>query len=284
MSARPEFRDVLDQITFGLVGSLEEKDDVTDVRVVDCGSAKKNFIDAWEETNYCKLPTDLKAFYLTMNGILIQWSTKLNGHTVQVGSVEINPIESLNLLSEDGAVGGDDDVGLKDIDTEDDVFDREGHRKPHFHEKCFELSSEELYGKVCLVFKDSKSDNLLDDAEIWFLDRSLDWHFLSSSFQQYFRMLVIHLGITGWQYLFTEVGLSPESKHLFTLYLPQRAGDKEDLEPTEVNKIDFDTIFKSKHNDKRKTDVAKTTKNSNAGKFKSARNGVFKSSFKNTFK
>ncbi|XP_057300650.1 tubulin polyglutamylase complex subunit 2-like [Hydractinia symbiolongicarpus] len=248
MSARPEFRDVLDQITFGLVGSLEKKDDVTNVRVVDCGSARKKFIDAWEETNSCKLPADLKAFYLTMNGILIQWSTNLNGHIVQVGSVEINPIESLNLLSEARAVGGDDDVGLKDIDTEDDVFDKEGHRKPHFHEKCFELSSEELYGKVCLVFKDSKS------------------------------------GISGWQYLFTEVGLSPESKYLFTLYLPQRAGDKEDLEPTEVNKIDFDTIFKSKHHDKRKTDVAKTTKNSNTGKLKSGRTGVFKSSFKNTFK
>ena len=51
--------------------------------------------------------------------------------------------------------------------------------------------------------------------QIWFLDRSFQWHFLAATFTQYFRMLIIHMGIVGWQYYFTDVGLTPEVKVLF---------------------------------------------------------------------
>jgi hypothetical protein len=50
--------------------------------------------------------------------------------------------------------------------------------------------------------------------EIWLLDRSLRWAYLASSFQNYFRMLIVHLGLPLWQYRFTQVGLSPETKVL----------------------------------------------------------------------
>ena len=48
--------------------------------------------------------------------------------------------------------------------------------------------------------------------EIWFLDRSLEWWYLASSFTDYFRMMIVHLGLPLWQYLFTATGLSPETK------------------------------------------------------------------------
>ena len=50
--------------------------------------------------------------------------------------------------------------------------------------------------------------------EIWLLDRSLRWTYLASSFQNYFRMLIVHLGLPLWQYRFTKTGLSPETKVL----------------------------------------------------------------------
>ena len=49
-------------------------------------------------------------------------------------------------------------------------------------------------------------------SEIWFLDRSLEWWYLASSFTDYFRMMIVHLGLPLWQYLFTATGLSPETK------------------------------------------------------------------------
>lgn len=46
-------------------------------------------------------------------------------------------------------------------------------------------------------------------AEIWYLDRSLQWHYLTNSFKNYYRLLISHLGLPQWQMLFTEDGLPP---------------------------------------------------------------------------
>ncbi len=130
----------------------------------------------------------------------------------------------------------------------------QGNLKPHFDErnKCFELDSCLGFAKVCLVYKDiasgiiTRSDRLISiifrrfvkprvsrvilqmcffasffavgvtdsTPEIWLLDRSLRWTYLASSFQNYFRMLIVHLGLPLWQYRFTQAGLSPETKVL----------------------------------------------------------------------
>lgn len=49
-------------------------------------------------------------------------------------------------------------------------------------------------------------------SEIWFLDRSLCWHFLTTSFTSYYRLMVTHLGLPEWQYSFTPYGPSPQAK------------------------------------------------------------------------
>ena len=48
-----------------------------------------------------------------------------------------------------------------------------------------------------------------ENPEIWFLDRSLQWHFLATSFTNYYRLLIAHLGLPQWQMLFTDDGLPP---------------------------------------------------------------------------
>jgi tubulin polyglutamylase complex subunit 2 len=84
---------------------------------------------------------------------------------------------------------------------------------PHFDESSrnFELDNCNGYGKVCLVYRNSKPGIMCSDqsAEIWFLDRSFQWHFLTSSFKNYYRLLIAHLGLPQWQTLFTEDGLPP---------------------------------------------------------------------------
>lgn len=64
-----------------------------------------------------------------------------------------------------------------------------------------------LYVKSCM-----SSGVTTSQPEIWFLDRSLEWSYLASSFMDYFRMMIVHLGLPLWQYLFTSTGLSPETK------------------------------------------------------------------------
>lgn len=52
------------------------------------------------------------------------------------------------------------------------------------------------------------------------------WHFLADDFTNYFRMMVVHLGVRGWQQAFTPVGLSPNTEQVcdpfFRRFLSQR--------------------------------------------------------------
>lgn len=49
-------------------------------------------------------------------------------------------------------------------------------------------------------------------TEIWFLDRSLRWHFLVPTFTSYYRLMLLYLGLPQWQYIFTDIGLSMQVK------------------------------------------------------------------------
>ncbi|XP_072455450.1 tubulin polyglutamylase complex subunit 2 isoform X4 [Notamacropus eugenii] len=86
------------------------------------------------------------------------------------------------------------------------------------------------------------------DAEIWFLDRALYWHFLSDSFTTYYRLLITHLGLPQWQYAFTSYGISPQARQWFNMYKPityNTAVLAED-DCIFLNKLDPSKVFKSK--------------------------------------
>ena len=75
----------------------------------------------------------------------------------------------------------------------------------------YEICLYSAYFFVFLNFELSLLDNE-EKPEIWLLDFSLQWHYLACNFRHYYRMLITHLGIRGWQYLYTQFGLSPEVK------------------------------------------------------------------------
>jgi hypothetical protein len=102
---------------------------------------------------------------------------------------------------------------------------------PLFDEQSrnFEIDNCNGFGKVCMVYKASKPGlfqlNLFDicffmtpyltsgtpseNPEFWFLDRSLNWTYLTQSFTNYYRLLISHLGLPQWPMLFTTDGLPP---------------------------------------------------------------------------
>ena len=59
-------------------------------------------------------------------------------------------------------------------------------------------------------------------AGVWFCDQERTWHFLADSFTAYYRLLIVHLGILGWQYAYTPQGLDPLTTQWMRLYCPQR--------------------------------------------------------------
>ncbi|XP_012556620.2 tubulin polyglutamylase complex subunit 2 isoform X1 [Hydra vulgaris] len=223
MNLSLNFSNTLAGITLDLIPMLENNSNVEIVQVVEKEPADEALLSAWENAKNVALPKDLKQFYRTMNGLVINWSAKQCGTIIPVGDLKINEINCLSELSLSNSFKSTGSFQLEDLDEDEDECNSKIPRKVTFKDKCFEISSCE--GKVCLVYKNVSTCCRMCCAEsfgIWFLDRSLRWHYLASTFQQYLRMAVVHMGIKGWQYLFTDAQISPETKYWFNLFIPQR--------------------------------------------------------------
>lgn len=265
-------QETLEHATFGLISLLQQKAFVSDIKIQEYKPVQMKILNSWEESNDCKLPSDLKQFYQTMNGLLIQWKVRFQDKEVPIGCVEINPVETLNNVA---LRLNKNDYKLHFLDLDEVDYDAKGRQRPRYSDKIFELSSDGKHGKVCLVYKDD-----VTIPEIWLLDLSLQWHYLACTFRHYYRMLITHLGIRGWQYLYTDFGPSPEVKQWFGYCLPHRLNSKSteaDLPHTEEgrgmkvehNKVDFNALFKQKtktekkavdaHNKKKKPQGNKTS-------------------------
>ncbi|XP_004413272.1 PREDICTED: tubulin polyglutamylase complex subunit 2-like isoform X2 [Odobenus rosmarus divergens] len=205
----------LEKLTLGITRILESSPGVTEVTIIEKPPAERHMISSWEQKNNCVLPEDVKNFYLMTNGFHITWSVKLD-------------------------------------DLEDDALEASENQpeKPHFDSRSviFELDPCNGNGKVCLVYKRGKPA-LAQDAEIWFLDRALYWHFLTDSFTAYYHLLITHLGLPQWQYAFTSYGISPQAKQWFNMYKPITYNTDLLAEETNyfVNKLDPSKVFKSKN-------------------------------------
>jgi len=250
-------KNIIDEISFGLLTLLEEHDSITNVHSMDTGCATVKMIHHWEQSYSCVLPLDLKNFYLTMDGLLIQWDVKVADKTKALGNIDINSIESLTCLKEHFTTLGVDFNMLNDL--LDGGNDGQGRVKPNIKDKMFLLQCNVFYGKVCWVMP-KDTDVRSTKSTIWFLDRSLQWHFLSSSFTQYFRMLVYHMGIQGWQYSFTNIALPSDTQKWFHYFLPQVNHNHVPLPTAEPVQVDFVTLFKHKNNEKKKIEQSKQNK------------------------
>ncbi|XP_071794943.1 tubulin polyglutamylase complex subunit 2-like [Asterias amurensis] len=272
MDEFPLTTELFSQLTLGVVKSLEKRAGICDVKLVDSKPAERHQVVSWEQRNSCMLPDDLKRFYLTSDGLLLKWSVKLDDQLQQVGLMEINQVNNLSKLAGNKATSSNT-PSLADID---DVSDEEQggdeFSSPHFdrRSRIFELDSCQGIAKVCLVYTDTKPGSPAQHPKIWLLDRALRWHYLASTFSQYFRMMLMHLGLPQWQYAYTDIGLTPQAKQWFNIYSPLRIGLECEENPSnedcgnfakrtpkssssEVNKLDTGRVFKGKTDKKSKS-------------------------------
>ena len=72
--------------------------------------------------------------------------------------------------------------------------------------QAFDLDSQCPDGHVALVYTS------LTQSAIYFQDCSTRWFYVADRFEDYHRLLLMHVGIRGWQYAFTDVGLDQNTK------------------------------------------------------------------------
>ncbi|RNA15524.1 dnaJ -like protein [Brachionus plicatilis] len=217
-----------------------------------------------------------------------------------------NSMEIKSLLPEINELGSGDAESLSELSDEENSEHKNNTKIliPHFDDlsRNFELDNCNGYGKVCLVYRNAKPGMMVSEqsAEIWFLDRSLQWHFLTDSFKNYYRLAISHLGLPQWHMLYTQDGLPPFLNQWFYMFCPGRIlvhqeewknsnflslidnfSNSNNKKPLSVNqedtkKIDFAKLFEDK-NTKKSTSQAinqNSTNSLNKPEEKSVRNNT----------
>lgn len=128
------------------------------------------------------------------NGLLLRWNIGLGGEVIPLGNMHINSLDNIVPIEEE-------DPQYRDDSGEALI----GNAAKKFH--AFELDSSGADGRVALVYLEGKKK-----PQIWFQDLSCEWHFIANTFTDYFRLLIMHLGVPHWQYAFTDIGLDPISR------------------------------------------------------------------------
>ncbi|XP_028828473.1 tubulin polyglutamylase complex subunit 2 [Denticeps clupeoides] len=242
----------LERLTLGITRVLESFPGVMNVEFAERSPAEKRCILSWEQKNACLLPEDLKDFYLTTDGFALTWSAKLENDSVPIGSMMINRVENLQHLGQTTVFSLPNVPTITDLDFENEAEELEsGMEKPHFDSRCriFELDPCGGNGMVCLVYRNCTEGEVAQQCDVWFLDRSLYWHYLTSTFTAYYRLMMTYLGLPEWQYNFTHYGPSPQAKQWASLYQPLIFHPDPHLdaagEPL-LNKLDSARAFRSK--------------------------------------
>ncbi|KAM3878269.1 tubulin polyglutamylase complex subunit 2 [Diretmus argenteus] len=249
------FKGVAERLTLGITRILENMPGVVDVRFVEREPAEKRCLLSWEQKNTCILPEDLRDFYLTTDGFTLTWSVKLDNECVPVGCMMINSVTRLRPLVQPTSLFSLPNAPtLADLDWEENSTEWSdgGPAAPHFdsRSRIFELDSCGGNGKVCLIYKNCSPGVVAQQSEVWFLDRSLCWHYLTPTFTSYYRLMITHLGLPEWQYAFTPYGPSPQAKQWACLYQPLTFSSELSLaDPagdSHLNKLDLTKAFKGK--------------------------------------
>mmetsp|Transcript_1958 Transcript_1958/g.2552 ORF Transcript_1958/g.2552 Transcript_1958/m.2552 type:complete len:91 (+) Transcript_1958:34-306(+) len=66
------------------------------------------------------------------------------------------------------------------------------------------------------------NDDQMLRPTVSFRDNNCQWHPLTTDFTSYFRLALVHLGILGWQYAFTENGMDAQCEQMMRIFAPER--------------------------------------------------------------
>mmetsp|Transcript_4963 Transcript_4963/g.9589 ORF Transcript_4963/g.9589 Transcript_4963/m.9589 type:complete len:390 (+) Transcript_4963:60-1229(+) len=221
---------LFDDISLNVVRYLEEQPGVTGIQLMEKPPGTAKDITLWEKENYpFLLPQDLKNFYMLTDGLLLRWCMSMNSkdELLPLGCMNINGIAALKKIQIDSFKFRSPDVNDSESSEDDDSADSgsqprhtisaERRKNRAADPVVFNLDSACQDGHVALLFR-----SRTHKPEVWFQDLACEWHFLAISFSDYFRLLVMHVGLPHWQYVFTDVGLPPASKEWFRYIAPER--------------------------------------------------------------
>lgn len=200
-------REIFEQISLSVINYLERHIGVTDIEFIERQGVVEALITSWEDENApYLLPSDFKSFLLISDGLQLKWSVKKKSLVFPLGHMHLNRLREVRPFEiESFAIRklGDE----VDCDSDNETSDV----------KAFDIDSEVQAGRLALLYSGN-----YDKPQIYFQDLSGDWFFIANTFTDYFRLMLMHLGLPHWQYAYTEVGLDSNSQQWFRFLSPER--------------------------------------------------------------
>jgi len=252
-------RAAFDSIAMNCITKLESYDEVASVDFAATEGALQHDVTAWEKRNMPYiLPADLKSFYSIMNGFQLSYRVECGGKLIPVGGMSLNRLDAITRVPVEGyfpQLGADATLSTSSssspcpdlktsaafsIDSSLDIGDVVLLYRNHSSSSSGASSSLPLPGGpfsslstsfASLPLSPSSSSskrhessygNPYEDPEVWFQDISARWHFVSPTFTHFLRVMVVHVGIYGWQLAFTPEGLPTTTQHWMGLFCKER--------------------------------------------------------------
>eukprot|EP00741_Cyanophora_paradoxa_P022187 tig00021435_g21417.t1 len=223
-SKKSSIRDIFETISLSVISYLEKHPGVKGVEFVERPGAAARDIAKWEQANApAVLPDDYKSFLQISDGLLLRWSVDFGGETVPLGCMHLNPIDKVAPIGLEpaGDLEAPDATASLDFDDPAASLNLCTGRYRHCSGplRAFDLDSRCVGGRVALFYPDAFRRR---PPQVRFQDAAGAWHFIAASFTDYFRLLLMHLGVPHWQYAFTDVGLDPATQQWFRFLAPER--------------------------------------------------------------
>jgi hypothetical protein len=243
-------RGLFDRSCLSIISYLESFEECSDVEFSGLTKASVRDLQTWEEKNLpYKLPADMRAFYQLFDGFLLDYSAEVSGARVSVGTLRLHSLAELARVPIDGdfpgrsSTAGMSSAGFA-LDSKasasggltvllyysdrdraqarvagDDA--NQGGAAPS-SPKNVGLENGTGASAGMGTGTGAAGDTSYENPEVWYQDRSARWHFLSSSFSDYLRLMVVHAGVHGWQLAFTPEGLPPLTQQWMNLFARER--------------------------------------------------------------
>eukprot|EP00294_Goniomonas_avonlea_P016359 CAMPEP_0114550366 /NCGR_PEP_ID=MMETSP0114-20121206/6037_1 /TAXON_ID=31324 /ORGANISM="Goniomonas sp, Strain m" /LENGTH=340 /DNA_ID=CAMNT_0001735139 /DNA_START=40 /DNA_END=1062 /DNA_ORIENTATION=+ len=214
---QPSQRDFFDEISLNVISFLENHRGVTNVKFHERSGASQAAIMAWERHNTpYVLPQDYKHFLALTDGLLLRWDVAFQDQNLSLGCMHLNSLSAVKPMQIDAS---DIEFSAED-DHPSDPKSLTGASHAVWSRArlaAFDLDSTCMNGRVALLYKRG-----FNNPAVWFQDLSCKWNFVADSFTDYFRLVIMHLGLPHWQYAYTEIGMDRVSQQWFRFLSPER--------------------------------------------------------------
>ncbi|KAI8911983.1 hypothetical protein DFJ77DRAFT_416005, partial [Powellomyces hirtus] len=205
-----------------LLAYLESCPYVTDIKLSSNAACSESELKIWTRMNAPhRLPADVTALLSMADGLKVQWGIQSSSNnisaSIEIGCVDICALKDWRRCDEGTPPGA-----------------------------AFVIQTTLPFGYVCLVFVPTNTDlnkppSSQDKqqqqqqqqhapsvfpqttAEIWFYEvSSRKWFPLAQSLSAYFRLMVVHLGVKGWQMGWTDTGMPQSTLDWLAMYATSR--------------------------------------------------------------